>query len=60
MEIGGAGDGKVGMAELALDHDGRDAVVRHLDRVSVPKRMRREPPAHACGGGGVVQLLARG
>ena len=31
------------MSELALDHDERDALVRHLDRVSVPELVRREP-----------------
>ena len=54
-----AGDAEVGVPELALDHDERDAFVRHLDRVSVPKLMRREPPPHACSGGNLVQLLAR-
>ena len=48
------------ISELALDHDERDALVRHLDRVRVPQLMRREPPPHACYGGGMVQLLARG
>lgn len=55
-----AGDAEVGVSELALDHDERDALVRHLDRVSVSKLMRREPPPHACCGGSMVQLLARG
>ena len=48
------------MSELALDNDKRDALVCHLDRVSVPQLMRREPPPHAGYGGGMVQLLARG
>ena len=55
-----AGDAEGGVSELALDHDEWDALVRHLDRVSVPKLMRREPPPHACCGCGMVQLLARG
>ena len=32
-----AGDAKVGVSELALDDDERDAFVRHLDRMSVPE-----------------------
>ena len=47
------------MPELALNHDERNAFVRHLDCVSVPQLMRREPPSHACRSGGTVQLLAR-
>jgi hypothetical protein len=35
-------DTEVGMAELALDDDERDAFVGHLDRVRVPELMRRE------------------
>jgi hypothetical protein len=39
------------MPELPLDDDERDAFVRHLDRVSVPELMRREPPPDAgCSG----------
>jgi hypothetical protein len=37
-----AGDPKVGMAELMLDHDQRHAFVRHLDCVSVSQLVRRE------------------
>jgi hypothetical protein len=48
------------MSKLTLDHDQRNALVRHLDRVSVPKLMRREPSPHARCCGGVVRLLARG
>ena len=53
-------DAEVGVSELALYHDERDALVRHLDPVSVPKLMRREPPPHARCGGSMVQLLAHG
>jgi hypothetical protein len=35
------------MPKLTLDHDQRDALVRHLDRVRIPELMRREPAAHA-------------
>ena len=38
-----AGDAEVGVSELALNRDERDALVGHLDRVGVPKLMRREP-----------------
>jgi hypothetical protein len=34
------------MPELALDHDERDALMRHLDRVRVPQLVRREPSPH--------------
>ena len=47
------------MSELALDHDERDAFVRHLDGVSMPQLVRCEPPSHTRRAGGVVQLLAR-
>jgi hypothetical protein len=33
------GDAKVRVSELTLDHDQRDAFVRHLDRVRVPELM---------------------
>ncbi len=54
-----AGDAQVGMAELALDDDRRDAFVRHLDGVSVAELMRCEPSPDAGFGGGMMQLLAR-
>jgi hypothetical protein len=41
-----AGDAHVGVSELALDHDKRDPLVRHLDRVRVPELMR--PTACVC------------
>ena len=53
-------DAEVGMPELALDHDQRDALVRHLDRVGVPQLVRREGPSDARGASRMVQLLARG
>jgi hypothetical protein len=34
------------MPELPLDDRERDPFVRHLDRVSMPQRVRREPPPH--------------
>jgi hypothetical protein len=50
---------RFGVPELALDHDERDAFVRHLDRVGVTQLMRREPTPHTRCGGRVVQLLTR-
>ena len=44
------------MPELALDHDQRKTLVRHLDRASVPQLMRRKPAPYT-GGGGMVQCL---
>jgi hypothetical protein len=35
------------MPQLALDNDQRDALVSHLDGVSVAELMRREPPTDA-------------
>ena len=40
------GDPEVGMPELPLDDHERYALVRHLDRVSMPQLMRRKPPTH--------------
>jgi hypothetical protein len=40
------------MTDLSLDHDQRDAFVRHLDRVRVSELMGREPAADSgleCG-----------
>jgi hypothetical protein len=47
------------VSKLTLNHDQRDALVRHLDRMSMPKLMRREPASHTRRVGGMVQLLAR-
>jgi hypothetical protein len=41
-EVGGR-DAEIGVPELPLDHNGRNSLVRHFDRVSVPQLMRREP-----------------
>jgi hypothetical protein len=55
-----AGDAKVGVPKLTLDHDERDAFVRHFDRVGVPELMVWcEPSSHTRRRGGMVQLLAR-
>src|ERR1700674_1600470 len=48
------------MAELALDDVDRDAFARELDRVRVPKLVRREPPPDPGVGGELAQLVARG
>ena len=48
------------MPQLALDNDQRDALVSHLDGVSVAKLMRREPTTDAGEHCGAVQLLASG
>jgi hypothetical protein len=34
--------------------------MRHLDRVSMPQLVGREPPSHPRPDGGMVQMLARG
>ncbi len=50
------GDPEVGMPELPLyDHD-RYALARHLNRVSVPELMRREPSPHPSSDRGIAQL----
>ncbi len=46
------------MAELALDHDQRDPLAGHLDRMRVPQLMRREAAAHTGRAGGVMELTA--
>ena len=40
-------DREIGVTELALDHDQRDPLTRHLYRMRVPQLMRREPPLDA-------------
>jgi hypothetical protein len=40
------GDPEVRVPELALNDRQRDPFVRHLDRVSMPQLVRREPPSH--------------
>ena len=41
------GDAEVGVSELALDDDQRDAFAGHLDGVRVAELVRREAPADA-------------
>jgi len=53
LEVG-AGDAEVGVTELPLDHDERDAFMRHLDGVSVAKLVRREPTPDASSDGRVM------
>jgi hypothetical protein len=48
------GDSEIGVPELALDHNQRDAFSGHLDGVGVPELMRREPAPDPCGGCGAV------
>jgi hypothetical protein len=46
------GDREVGVSELALDHEQRNSLARHLNRVGVPELVTREPPPHTslrCG-----------
>jgi hypothetical protein len=45
------------MAELALDHDQRDSLARHLNRVRVPQLMECEPATESGGNRGVVKLF---
>ena len=45
------------MAELALDHDQRDSLVRHLNSVGMPELMRRKATPNAGLGGRAVKLL---
>jgi hypothetical protein len=46
--------------ELTLDHDERNALVRHLDGVGVPQLMRSETRPDASSNGRVMQLFAWG
>jgi len=46
------------MPKLPLDDYERDALVRHLDGVSVPELVRGEATSHFRRGGSVMQLLA--
>jgi hypothetical protein len=48
------------MTELALDHDQRDPLARHLDRVCVPELMRGGPATDAGRDSGVVELYPDG
>jgi hypothetical protein len=49
---------EIGVSELSLDHDERNAFAGHLDGVSVPQLMRREPATNAGFLGSPVQLGA--
>jgi hypothetical protein len=48
---------RVGVPELTLDYDERDALVRHLDRVGVAQLVRREPAPNASFGGRMMRLV---
>jgi len=48
------------MPELALDNDQRNALVGHLDRMSVPQLVRGEPATDAGESGDSSELLASG
>ena len=52
------GDREVGVTELSLDHDQRDPLARHLDRMRMSELMRREPATNPGSERGVVELLA--
>lgn len=41
------GDSEVGVPELPLDDNQRDAFPGHLDRVGVPELVRSKPAPHA-------------
>jgi hypothetical protein len=50
-------DPEIGVPQLTLDDQQRHAFSGHFDRMRVPELMvRREPPADAGRGGGMVQL----
>jgi hypothetical protein len=55
-----AGDPEVGMPELPLDDDERDAFVGHLDRMCVTQLVWGESPPDARGRSGVMELLSSG
>jgi hypothetical protein len=48
------------VAELTLNQDQRNSLVRHLDRVCVTQLVWRETAPHASPGGRLVRLLAGG
>ena len=48
------------MPELPLDNRQRDPFVGHLDRVSMPELVRREPPPHPCLRRESAKLTTRG
>lgn len=51
-------DREVGVSELALDHDQRDPLARHLYRMGVPQLMWREPAPDPGCDRGMVDLFA--
>ncbi len=51
-------DPEVGMPELALDHDERDALVSHLDGMGVTELVGCEATTHTSRSGGVSELAA--
>jgi hypothetical protein len=53
-------DPEVGVSELALDHDDRDAFASHLHSVSVPQLVWCEAASDRCFGCGAPQLEADG
>ena len=53
-------DPEMGMSELPLDDDQRDAFVRHLNRVGVSELVWCEPTPDPGCGGGAGELSARG
>jgi len=54
------GDTEVRVPELALDHDQGDALVRHLDCMSVAELMRGESPTDTGERCGSSESLAGG
>jgi hypothetical protein len=51
-------DCQVGVTELALDHDQRNPLARHLNRMRVPQLMRREPATNPSRERRVAELFA--
>src|SRR5215212_3616153 len=59
LEVNG-GDAEVGVAELALDDDQRNALAGHLGGVRVAQLVWRKPSPHAGLAGDAAQLSAGG
>jgi hypothetical protein len=51
-------DRQVGMPELSLDHEQRDRFTRHLDSVSMPQLVGREPAPDTGNRSALVKLGA--
>ena len=49
---------QVRVPKLSLDHNERNALMRHLDSVRVPELVQREAATDAASRRGVVQLLS--